>query len=314
MDNPRSIASITGAPDGAPGDDADVALARDVLFPVKRPTGPFAVDAGVTAPPCDEGDGASQVRCLLAARYAGDDAARDLALRLFADTGDVAGVDREQTMDGGYRGMLHLVPALPVGAARVHLERVAAALHDYDAFFAALAGRGARPVAYRWKPLSLRFFRSVKARTPSAYAERWSVSYNVDGSLNGDADSVRETMFHEVFHLNDAAHDDWSARALAADYAAVVSRCQVSVACLAPYAPSSTKVRGGTYYAFQPGNGVREYAAELALRYYREQRGALGQGPRVAPFKCARAENGRTWAALVAEFFGGIDLVPACRP
>jgi hypothetical protein len=30
------------------------------------------------------------------------------------------------------------------------------------------------------------------------------------------------------------------------------------------------------------------------------------------PFKCGPAENAKAWAALVEEFFGGVDLVPAC--
>ena len=76
-------------------------------------------------------------------------------------------------------------------------------------------------------------------------------------------------------------------------------------------------VRGGTYYAFQPDNGdsVHEYAAELALRYYREHRAVLGATRLArAPFKCGPEENRRAWAAIAAEFFGGVDLVPACPP
>jgi len=37
--------------------------------------------------------------------------------------------------------------------------------------------------------------------------------------INLDADAVRETLFHEVFHLNDAAHGDWSVSALGNLYA-----------------------------------------------------------------------------------------------
>jgi hypothetical protein len=75
-------------------------------------------------------------------------------------------------------------------------------------------------------------------------------------------------------------------------------------------------VRGGTYYAFQPGNDiVLEYAAELATRVFDEQRALLGLGPRVAgrPFKCGPPENARTWKAMIDRFFGGMDRVPACR-
>ncbi len=74
-------------------------------------------------------------------------------------------------------------------------------------------------------------------------------------------------------------------------------------------------VRGGTYYAFQPGNGeaVHEYAAELALRWYLEQRTVRrGDKLRRPAFKCGPPENRRAWDALVAEFFGGADAVPAC--
>lgn len=71
----------------------------------------------------------------------------------------------------------------------------------------------------------------------------------------------------------------------------------------------------GTYYAFQPnnGNGVHEYAAELAVRYYKEQAEMLRAKRLARPaFKCGPPENARAWKALVDEFFGGRDLVPTC--
>ena len=75
-------------------------------------------------------------------------------------------------------------------------------------------------------------------------------------------------------------------------------------------------VRGGTYYAFQPNNGdaVHEYAAELAVRYFKEQSrdAATRASSRARAFKCGPAENARAWQALVDEFFAGRDLVPAC--
>ena len=130
-------------------------------------------------------------------------------------------------------------------------------------------------------------------------------------------------LVHEIFHLNDAAHATtggrwWSERALGADYDAIVKKCGTSRACLAPFAPNHTTVRGGTYYAFQPGNGVVEYAAELALRYYREQRAVLfglprSRGGAEKPFKCGPPVNGRAWASMRDEFFGGVDVVPPCR-
>ena len=271
---------------------------------------------GETAPACDaSADG--PIHCLLDARYASDAEAHMIAAGMYRKTGSVAGVVREHVMDGGYRGMLHLVPVLPIGADRVHLQRVSDSLDDYDEFFAALESNGNQKIAYRWRALGLRFFRSVKARTPSAYASGWTVAYNVDGSLNHTDTSVRETMFHEIFHLNDSAHgdkgEDWSDKRLEPTYEKIVAHCKTSTPCLAKFAPNDTKVKGGTYYAFQPGNDVREYAAELAVRYYKEQRGVLGMGPVVkTPFKCTGADNEKSWNAMVAEFFGGIDLTPAC--
>jgi hypothetical protein len=74
-------------------------------------------------------------------------------------------------------------------------------------------------------------------------------------------------------------------------------------------------VRGGTYYAFQPNNGavVHEYAAELAVRYWKEQSEMLAKGKLARKaFKCGPAENARSWRALVDEFFAGVDRVPTC--
>lgn len=285
--------------------------AIDVLF---TPLGDGA------APPACEGEGDDAVRCLIDARYASDAESDQLARGIFDRTGSVFGVERAHVMNGGYRGMLHLVPVLPVGENRVHLARIVAALDDYGVFFGALQRKGNATIVYRWRSLAIRFFRSVHARTPSAYASGWTVAYNVDGSLNKAEDSVRETMFHEIFHLNDGAHatqsDDWSEKNLGATYDAIVSKCRASkavTACLAKYAPNDTMVKGGTYYAFQPGNDVREYAAELAVRYYKEQRAALGFASAVKlSFKCTGQENASSWKKVVDEFFGGIDLTAAC--
>src|SRR5262249_11353997 len=141
-------------------------------------------------------------------------------------------------------------------------------MKDIDDFFAQLP-----KAKYRWKQLTFQFVRSVKKRTPSAYASGWTITHNVVGSLLTTAAGVRETYFHELFHLNDFGHGDWSTQTLAKDYAAIVKKCGIAVKCLEPYAPNNTKVRSsGTYYAFQPnnGDGVHEYAAELAVRYFKE--------------------------------------------
>jgi hypothetical protein len=227
----------------------------------------------------------------------------------------VAGTD--EILDGGYRGKIHLVPQLPTGKYRQQLVWVTSAVTWIDAFFADFE----TAPRYRWTQLELRFVRSIGKRTPSAFASGWTITHNVVGSLLTSERGVRETYVHELFHLNDFDHGDWSAKALATDYAAIVGKCGTAgakaVKCLAPYAPNDTKVRAtGTYYAFQTNNGdpVHEYAAELAVRYFREQREMRDRG-RVTrtPFKCATPENARAWQALIDEFFAGRDLVPACE-
>jgi hypothetical protein len=283
--------------------------AEEVLFLGRQP-------AGVTR--CrDLGDAEAGVRCLLGIAYDGDERARALVLALYQEDGIVTGVEPRQTMDGGWRGQLELVPELPVGRYRRHLEYLLPAYRDFRSFFAKLAERAKSPIAYRHQPIRLRFFRSVGRTTPSAYASGWSVAYNVSGSLHTSADAVRETMFHETFHLNDTAHEMWSREALTVHYEAVLERCtrggKLQTPCLTPYAPNETMVRNGTYYAFQPGNGVWEYAAELAIRYYREHRRVFaGQKLDKKAFKCGPAPNAEAWRLIADEFFGGVDEIPPC--
>ena len=277
---------------------------------------------------------ADRVACLVAQPLAPDETAVLTARTMLASSGHVVGLERAHVMDGGFRGRLQLVPEAPIGAHRKHLEWVAAAMHDLDGFFGVLVrpgGPGTPPgeLRYRWRALAFRFFRSVGRTTPSAYAEGWTVAYNVSGSLNTSGDAVRETLFHEIFHLNDAAHDDWSRRALGPIYDAIVARCVPGVrrgaavtppvACVAPFAPNDTKLKAGGYYAFHADGGVPEYAAELAIRYYREQRRALGMVSEHEPswrgaFKCGPPENGRAWKLLADEFFGGVDHTRSCPP
>jgi hypothetical protein len=244
-------------------------------------------------------------------RFASDPAAAELAIGLLDATGDEVDVLDAARFDGGYRGVISLVPALPVGKDRKHLAWVAAAMHDFDEFFATIA-RHAAP-HYRWHDLKLRFFRSVGNTTPNAFAADWTVAYNVNGSIDTSADRVRETLFHEIFHLNDADHGDWSPEHLMATHDAIEHKCGTRTACLTPYAPTETIVRRGTYYAFQPGNDVHEYAAEVALRWYAEERKAVrGEPPGHPAFKCGPKENRHAWEVIVQEFFGGVDLVPPC--
>ncbi len=254
--------------------------------------------------------------CMIENAYAADPKAQALALALFRDTGTVAGVGPDEVMDGGYRGKIRLVPQLPLGTYRKHLVWTDGALRSIDTFFAELFADQTPEPSYRWHALSLRFVRSINKRTPSAYAFGWTIEYNVHGSLLTSAPGVLETLFHELFHNNDFEHGDWSAKTLQQDYDAIVARCGTKAACLTPYAPNKTRVKAtGTYYAFQPGNGngVHEYAAELAVRYFTEQRQMLRDGKLAKPaFKCGPVENARSWQALVTEFFAGRDLVPPC--
>jgi hypothetical protein len=76
------------------------------------------------------------IRGLIGHVCRGDPAAARVALALFDDTGTVAGLLPAQDFDGAYRGKLRLEPRLPVHAHRRHLELAAAALRDFDSFFA----------------------------------------------------------------------------------------------------------------------------------------------------------------------------------
>ena len=272
-------------------------LAQNILF-LEQPL----------AAPCDQGEPEGQIRCLITARYLKDRVASQTALELYAQTGTVVGVLPEQDFDGAYRGQLHLVPRLPIAEHRRHLIAISAALTDFDAFFAQLSGTP----SFRWRALEVRVFESVKRKTPSAFAVGWLVAYNVSGSLFGSDAGVRGTLFHEVFHLNDQAHRQWSSRVLSPIYDRIVAKCGTKVACLEPYTPDSIKVRGGTYYDFQPGNGVHEYGADLGKRYYLEHRALQRKEPALKPFKCMNPENAKAWRLLVDEFFGGVDLTADC--
>lgn len=285
----------------------DVDMARIILF---------SADGGppTAATRCASGTAREQIDCLLGVRFASDAKAARLARELYASTGAVAGLLPAQDFDGAYRGKLKLVPHLPVKDQRQHLAWLAAALKDIDAVYGELGRLGA--LDYRWTDFDVRFFRSVKRRTPSAVAQGWRISYNVAGSLFTSEARVRETLVHEIFHLNDdVAGGRWSERALGAIYGRILVKCDVhDLPCLAPFAPDSivVRVKGGTYYSFMPDNGVTEYAADLAKRYFVEQRTVLRGGAVAKPFKCLTTENAEAWALLVERFFGGVDRVPAC--
>lgn len=265
--------------------------------------------------PCEPGE--DTVRCLVALRFDGHPAEATEALALYDTFGDVVGVEEEQDFDGGFRGTIHLVPTLPVGVHRQHLTWVLAAQRDIAALVAGIEAVAVHPVRYRHRAIGWRFTRSVGRATPSAYATDWEVGYNVSGSLLHSGAAVRSTIFHELFHLNDQEHGQWSRRILGPLVDSLDERCHHETPCLARYAPTSLRVKGGTFYAFQHDNGdiANEYAAELAERYFQEQRAA--QQGEVHPegwFSCKAPENRQAMTALAEEFFGGVDRTGECPP
>jgi hypothetical protein len=257
-----------------------------------------------------------RVLCLLGVRYAADPSAQDVTRELYAKYGILVGLEKEHYEEMSWRGKIHIVPEPPLGKYRTHLGWLASAAKEFDELFAALDPKHEVTFRYAWHPFTLRYFRSVDRTTPSAYAafDTWMIAYNVVGSLNKSEEGVHELFFHELFHRNDGDDAHWSERVLGPIYRTITAKCGTRIPCLTPYTPTTTTVRGGTYYAFQPEdyNPVHEYAAELAIRWYREHRAITKKLPRVAPFKCGPAENARTWKLIVDEFFGGVDLVPPC--
>lgn len=264
---------------------------------------------------CDDADPSSSIHCWIRLRYGDDAKGLATALAFYDELGAVPGLEREHVMEGGFRGEIHIVPERPIGPYQKHFDWVLEAQRDIRRVFGAVEAKAGRPIGYRSQPIGWKFLRSVGRTTPSAYANDWRVGYNVSGSLNTSMRAVRDTLVHEVFHLNDEEHGDWSRKVLGARFDSIVARCGTKLSCLAPYAPMKTTVRGGTYYAFQPDNGdaVHEYAAELASRYFLEARAALdGKAYGEASFKCGPPENAEAWSAIVGEFFGGVDPTPAC--
>lgn len=282
-----------------------VSMGPDATAPAQR-------EAGTTSSISDAGAAASGATFQVPEAFKGAVDASTRVTSLHARYGVRCTVEEDHMMDGGYRGMVHIVPQAPLGPYGKHLDFLDAALHASRTFERALAdaahGRSPTPLAtpYRFVPSEVRFFRSEPKRTPSAYAVDMRIAYNVIGTLMQTEESVVETMIHEVFHLNDQVHGDWSTRRLSALHTRIVEKCKSSTVCLTPYAPGSTQVRGGTYYAFQPGNGPGEYAAEWMVRIYREV-----VHPVSRPFKCLRPENAEAHAALTQEFFG-FDPVAQC--
>lgn len=246
--------------------------------------------------------------------WSGDDEANRITLALFDKFGVRSDLEREHWMDGGFRGRIHIVPTPPVGVDRKYLDWVYRAYEKMATWQASFREKEGTSPNYRMTPITLKFFVSEQRTTPSAYAIDWSIAFNLRGSLLQTETGVHETFVHETFHLNDQAHGDWSSRTMTELYRGIRNRCGTKSACFAPYSPGTTVVRGGTYYAFHADNDVREYAAELMVRFYKEAdlafRGA--SSPKSAKFKCGPVENARAWEGFVNEFFGGKDPVPGC--
>jgi hypothetical protein len=174
--------------------------------------------------------------CLFALRFAGDTDAAERAERIYQDFGVVLTAERRHVMDGGYRGMVQIIPKLPTGAAqKKHLRMRAFTLAGTSD-----AGTASPRLPYRFFPTEVRFFETKPKKTPSAYAIDTRIAYNLIGTLMQTEDSVVETMIHEVFHLNDQAHKDWSITALSGIQTQLIQKCGTRMDCLAPYAPGTT--------------------------------------------------------------------------
>lgn len=315
---PVTVANATAAPSAAPGPPGPGSESPGAL-PLPSPD---RIEAALTVG-SDQGgvgerlDDPATIRRRIEMRWSGVDDVRAIALELWDRQHVVVGLEPDQWVDGGFRGRLHLVPEVPTGRHARHLGWLRDAHATIADVLGAAAARAASPtpMRFRHQGLVVGFFRSVGRTTPSAYASGWRIGYNVSGSLLGTKEGVLETLFHEIVHLNDEG-DRWSEANLRPIHDAIVARCGARTACLAPYAPTRTQVRGGTFYAFQPDNGdaVHEYAAEVATRWFLEHR-AIVEGkaaPFPAAFKCGPPENARAWRAVTDGFFGGVDLVPEC--
>lgn len=259
--------------------------------------------SGACDPICRSLEPRDAARCALDLAYESDADARDLARELFQLTGALPGMERAKDIDAAHLGRIPIEPVLPTGPYRQHLVWLRDALTDIERTFADVARRAPREVLFRTRPHGFRFFRTMERSYPSAYAAEGIVGYNVDGPLHESAESVASTLLHEIFHLNDEGHGNWSARVLTPIFTRIVEACGDDDACLTPYAPVEDRIEGGTYYAFDSHiRDVREYGAELALRWFRE-----AQNPSTPPFKATTPENAEAWQALVDEFFGGFE-------
>ncbi len=252
--------------------------------------------------------------CLLELRFGSDPIALGLARALHRATDTLLGIDSRAAIDGYAGEEVSLFPALPLGDDRHHLAWLHASLGAYSSFVDALAPHASRLVTFEPRPQAIRFFRTAEPTYPSAFCIDGVISYNLNGPLHERPRDVHETLFHELFHVNDGRRGGWSSSALQGVFDTILERCGEEHDCFGPFAPHDTVVPQGTYYAFdQRTRDVREYGAELALRYLVEHEPLLAGGePKLPPFKCVTPENRIAWNLLVDEFFGGADLSPDC--
>lgn len=250
--------------------------------------------------------------CLMRLRLSSDPEALELARSLYTKTNALVGVDASGSIDG-YGGQdVPLYPALPIGEHRHHLAWLRRSLVAFEAFIVALAPHAPRPVKFQPRPRGFVFYQTAERSFPSAYCSGAVIGYNVRGPLNSNWRDMHETLFHELFHVND--EEGWTSSALGALFDSIVERCGDQHECLAPFSPHTTIVPGGTYYAFdRRTRDVREYGAELALRYFLEHEAILASEPPVLPsFKCLTEENRLAWERLADALFGGANLTPSC--
>lgn len=251
----------------------------------------------------------AHAECLIEYRFSGDAKALRLARSLYAKTGALPGVD-VTARQGSYGGAtVSARPALPIGDDRRHLEWILSSFERYEEVFAAIRAHADRPIEFRLTPDAFQFFQTEEVMYPSAWGARGIVGYNLRGPLHTSERDVLETLFH----LNDEWRGGWSAQALNDIFTTIGERCRLDHECFGSFAPHDTVVPNGTYYPFdERTRDVREYAAELALRFYREHEAVLQGTPLEPPFKCLSEENRVAWARLSEDFFAGVDLTRDC--
>lgn len=250
--------------------------------------------------------------CLLRLRFRSDPEALAFARAIYAETNALVGIDMHTSIEG-YRGEdVGLRPAWPVGSARHHLRWLHGSLAAFDAFTRRIRAVAPHPVRFEPRPKAFVFF-ETEDTYPSAYCDGAVIAYNVRGPLHRDRREMHETLFHELFHVNDSRRGGWSERVLGPMFDTIVRRCEDDDDCFAAFAPHSSLTEGGTFYAFDPRTrDVREYGAELAVRYFLEHE-AIFAGQPLPRFKCRTPENRWAWERLSAELFGDVDLTEACE-